>query len=107
MIGSKPGGKQDLTKNGKKPWEIGKKQWPTGQSRDGRKSVPTMRFGGNNFHLFREALSTECMTKYGDLGMLIEKGTYFELDQPRRSEFALSEDEEDNNKLLYLKALKG
>ena len=51
-------------------------------------------------------MSTECLKKYGDLGMLIEKGTYYVLDQPKRSEFTLSEDE-DNANLLYLEALKG
>ena len=57
-------------------------------------------------HLFREALSMECLIKYGELGMLIEKGTYYVLDQPKRFEFALIEDE-DNSKLLYLEALQG
>ena len=73
MSGSKQAGKEDPTKNAKKPWENGKKQLPSGNSQDGKKSVPTLQFGGNNFHLFREALSTECLTKYGDLGMLIER----------------------------------
>ena len=106
MSGSKQAGKGVSTKNAKKPWENGKKQWSLGQSQDGKKPVPTLRFGGNNFHVFKEALSTECLTRYGDLGMLIEKGTYNVLDQPKRSEFTLSEDEDDD-KLLYLEALKG
>jgi hypothetical protein len=37
--------------------------------------------------------------------MLIEKGTYYVLDKHKRSEFTLSEDEDDD-KLLYLEALK-
>ena len=73
MSGSKPAGKKDSTKNSKKPWDNGKKQWYIEQSQGGKKPVPTLRFGGNNFHVFKDALSTECLTKYGDLGMLIEK----------------------------------
>ena len=75
MSGNKPGGKQGSSKNAKKPWENGRKQWPSGQRQDGNKCVPTLRFGGNNFHVFRDALLTECLTKYGDMGLLIEKGT--------------------------------
>ena len=82
MSGSKPTEKEDPVKNSQKPWENGRKQW-TGQSQGGKKPVPTLRFGGNNFHVFKEALSTECLTKYGDLGMLIEKGTYYALDRPK------------------------
>ena len=51
-----------------------------------------------------EELSTECLTKYGNVGKLIELGNYYEAVQPTRADFITGDAVDD--KLLYHEALK-
>ena len=55
--------------------------------------------------MFTEELSTECLTKYGNVGKLINLGKYYEAVQRSRADFKTGD--ADDDKLLYLEALKG
>ena len=55
--------------------------------------------------MFMEELSTECLTKYGNVGKLIELGKYYEAVQPTRADFNTGD--ADDDKLLCHEALKG
>ena len=55
--------------------------------------------------MFMEELSTECLTKYGNVGKLIELGKYYEAVQPTREDCKTGD--ADGGKLLYHEALKG
>ena len=91
----------------KKPWENGwKKQWNP-KPKDEKKGVPTLKYGHGDFHVFKEALSTECLTKYGNMGTLIELGKYYEKAKPDKRDAEFNTGNTDNNKLLYVEALKG
>ena len=70
------------------------------------KGVPMLRYRQSNFHVFKDALSTECHTKYGSLGKLIEMGRYYKEKMPGREDYVLSQDPEDN-KILFIDTLKG
>jgi hypothetical protein len=60
----------------RKPWEAGgKKTWTL---RATPKGVPMLRYRQTNFNVFKDALSTECLMKYCNLGKLIELGQYHE-----------------------------
>ena len=79
----------------KKPWENGgRKSWNPSKPKDEKRRVPMLKYGQGNFHVFMEELSTECLTKYGNVGKLIELGKYYEAVQPTRVDFKTG-DEDD------------
>ena len=81
--------KKDGKQDGKKPWENGGKKWPPRTTpSNAPKAVPMLRYGQSNFHVFKEALSTECLTKFGNLGKLVEMGTYYVPRMPKAEDFA-------------------
>jgi hypothetical protein len=55
--------------------------------------------------VFMKELSVECLTKYGNVGKLIELGKYYEKVQSKRTDFTTGDADDDN--LLYHEALKG
>ena len=65
-----------------------------------------LRYGQPNFHEFKEALSTECLTKYGNLGKLVEKGSYYVARMPKADDFVEMGPKEVAS-LLFMNALKG
>ena len=88
----------------KKPWEDGgKKTW---MPRMTPKRVPMLRYGQTNFHVFKDALSTECLAKYGNLVKLIELCKYYQEKMPVRDDYKLTNDAEDD-KILGVVNLKG
>ena len=65
-----------------------------------------VKYGHGDFHVFKEALSTECLTKYGNMGKLIELGKCYERSKPSKLEIEFNSGDTDDDKLLYVKALK-
>jgi hypothetical protein len=67
---------------GYKPW-LRKSGRGGGQSKEQTKKkdpeeVPILTFGpNNNFAKFKEALSSKALREYGDLGRLVEAGSYY------------------------------
>ena len=99
---SKSGGKQVA----KKPQDGGGKSWPPRTTPSSvPKGVPMLRYGQPNFHIFKEALSTECLTKYGNLGKLVELGSYYVARMPEADDFKDMGPQVVTN-LLYLDAVK-
>ena len=50
-------------------------QWNLSRVKDEKKNgVPKPKYGHGDFHVFKQALSTECLTKYGNVGKLIKLG---------------------------------
>ena len=70
-----------------------------------KEKVPTLRYGQGNFHVFKEALSAECILKYGDAGKLIKLGTHFEEKRPEVNDFD-AEADLDLQRALYIDAMK-
>jgi hypothetical protein len=75
--------KQEEKHNVKKPWfERGAKMQGRGIQQQKKKDpteIPILRYGlNNNFSKFKETLSYQAMKQFGDLGRLIELGTYYE-----------------------------
>jgi hypothetical protein len=97
--------KNDAKKSNRKPWENGggKRFQPRQQNEP--KAVPMLIYGRDNFHAFREAMSTECLTKFGNVGKLVELRKYFVMKQSMRNNFA-SFTNPDDQKFIYLEALK-
>ena len=60
MAKSKKGG----IKNAGKPQAVGGRQWHRPGPKDESKKVPILRYGQGNFHVFKEALSPECLLNY-------------------------------------------
>ena len=84
------------------------RQWQQrpGHKEDAVKKVPILRYGQGNFHVFREALSLECLIKFGDAGRLIKLGKHYEEVRPKAEDFE-DEGDKDVARALYLDALKG
>ena len=82
----------DGKQGAKKPWEDrGKKTWiPRTTPKDTLKGEPMLRYGQSNFHVFKDALSTECLTKYGNLGKLIEMRQYYKEKMPGKGDYVLT-----------------
>ena len=53
--------------------------WNPSKPKDEKKRVLMLKYGQGNFHVFMEELSTECLTKYGNVGKLIELGKYYKV----------------------------
>ena len=83
-----------------------KHQWTPGKQGSEKSGVPKLKYGSGNFHVFKEALSTECLVKYGNMGRLIELEKYHELVKPNKTETRFTSGDPDDNKLLYMEALK-
>ena len=95
-------------KNAGKPQAGGGKQqqWQRSGATVESRRVPILRFGQGNFHVFREALSSECLLKYGDAGRLIKLGKHYEEVRPTEKDFE-DEDDVDLRRVLYVDAVKG
>ena len=61
-----------------------------------------LKYGHGNFHVFKEALSTECLMKYGNVGKLIELGKYYERAKPDKKDAEFNTGDTDDDKLLYV-----
>ena len=53
-----------------------KYQWTPGKQRDEKSGIPKLKYGSGNFHVFKEALSTEYLVMFGNMGRLIELEKY-------------------------------
>ncbi len=71
-------GQEQKGKQGKrKPWIRRGEQRLAPKKKDPTE-IPILKYGpNNNFMRFKEAMSYTAMEKYGDLGRLIEQGTYY------------------------------
>ena len=100
--------KRDGKQGAKKPWEDGgKKTWPPRSTQSNApKAVPMLRYGQPNFHVFKEALSMECLTKYGNLGKLVEMGMCYVPRMTKAEDFVEMGTKEVAS-LLFVDALKG
>jgi hypothetical protein len=50
-------------------------QWNPSKPKDDKKNgIPKLKYGRGDFHVFKEALSTEYLMKYGNVGKLLELG---------------------------------
>ena len=98
----KQDGKHDK-KGERRQWDNGKKHRPRQPTEP--RTVPMLVFGRDNFHLLKEALSTECLSKFWNLGKMIELGVYYVHVQPVKSDFVQFTDP-DKAKIIYLEALK-
>jgi hypothetical protein len=94
------------SKNAGKPQAAGGKQWQRSGAVVESRRVPILQYGQGNFHVFREALSSECLLKYGDAGRLIKLGKHYEEVRPTEKDFE-DEADEDLRKALYIDAVKG
>ena len=101
---AKKEGKQDA----RKPWKNGgKKTWPPRTTpSNAPKGVLTLRFWQPNFHVYTEALSMECLTKFGNLGKLVEMGTYYVRWKSKAEDVAEMGPKEVIS-ILFVDALKG
>jgi hypothetical protein len=57
--------------------------WQQHQGKEGNKKetsgIPILRYGkGNNFYQFKQTLSEVSLREFGNLGKLIQRGTYFQ-----------------------------
>jgi hypothetical protein len=69
--------------------------------------VPILTFGpNNNFAKFKEALSSKALREYGDLGRLIEAGTYYSGDPPDQNDYDLNNDPHGLNQATFLEQQK-
>ena len=54
-------------------------QWNPSRVKEEKKNgVPKLKYGHGDFHVFKQALSAECLTKYRKVGKLIKLGKYYE-----------------------------
>ena len=102
MSESKKGG----NKQAGKPQAVAGRQWHRPGPKDESKKVPILRYGQGNFHVFKEALSSECLLKYGDAGRLIMLGKHYEKVRLTEKDFE-DEGKDDLRKALYIDAVKG
>ena len=82
-------------------------QWQPSKVKEEKKNgVPKLNYGHGDFHVFKQALSTECLTKYGNVGKLIELGKYYEKKRPNKLDVEFNTGDADDDKLMYVEALK-
>ena len=93
------GKKQDAKK-------MQQQRYPNKPKDNKQNGVLKLKYGHGDFHLFKEALSTECLTKYGNVGKLIELGKYYKRVKPSTLEIEFNSGDTDDNKLIYVEALK-
>ncbi len=90
-----------------KPWVRGNRQGKnfTPQPKKSPGEIPLLRFGNNNFYIFKEAMSKAALKDYGHLGKLIELEKYYDVPIPKRADYNYLPDADDN-KMLYVEAIK-
>jgi hypothetical protein len=91
-----------------KPWH--RKGQHSGVKKKDPKAIPILKYGpGNNFAKFKEAISKVALKEYGDLGKLIQQGTYYippALDKTTYGSFDPKVDVDGMNKATYLEDMK-
>jgi hypothetical protein len=113
MSDKKQSGKQPENKPDQryKPW-LRKPGRGGGQSNEQTKKkdpeeVSILTFGpNNNFAKFKEALSSKALHEYGDLGRLIDAGTYYAADPPEQTDYDLVNDPHGLNRATFLEQQK-
>ena len=102
--------KENTNKKGEtsKPWTRGgkgKQYAPQVRKQPGE--IPMLKFGtGNNFHVFKEAISKGGVKDFGHLGTLFETGKLYEPKMPTEAEYASLPTAKVQN-LMYTEAIKG
>mmetsp|Transcript_9006 Transcript_9006/g.13053 ORF Transcript_9006/g.13053 Transcript_9006/m.13053 type:complete len:222 (-) Transcript_9006:3199-3864(-) len=90
-----------------KPWTRGgkgKQYAPQVRKQPGE--IPMLKFGtGNNFHVFKEAISKGGVKDFGHLGTLFETGKLYIPMMPTKADYTFLPDPDDR-KLLYTEAVK-
>ena len=101
--------KENTNKKGEtsKPWTRGgkgKQYAPQVRKQPGE--IPMLKFGtGNNFHVFKEAISKGGVKDFGHLGTLFETGKLYIPTMPTKADYTFLPDPDDR-KLLYTEAVK-
>jgi len=102
--------KENTNKKGEtsKPWTRGGKgKQFAPQVRKQPGEIPMLKFGtGNNFHVFKEAISKGGVKDFGHLGTLFETGKLYEPKMPTEAEYASLPTAKVQN-LMYTEAVKG
>ena len=102
--------KENMNKKGKtaKPWTRGGKgKQFAPQVRKQPGEIPMLKFGtGNNFQVFKEAISKDGVKDFGHLGTLFETRKLYEPKMPTEAEFVSLPAAKVQN-LMYTEAVKG